>query len=604
LFRNPTYISCGILLDKRVNSNSIDVKLGYDDKIKWIKVSKKMGLPDGIAYNVKMRGIIVTSITPLRIYTGKVLARNAKTLVLDTNTLTFDKKVYYYKIINHTLIQLSSNSVIVGSSESKFIENTKNIAAVLVSPPNIENIRVGISNSDFSSLNHYSLLMHSLKGLIIKYNDGSSFKIKNDYLKITYKDGFMELSTYTKTNSIISFKSALTSTNKRFHIYSASDNPILVDSLIRVGAGYEYIPKYYGDFELSIRDASMKLINEVNIEDYLRYVVPSEMLSSGGEEGYKVQAVAARTYVLSDMLSGRFAKYGFHVDDTTLSQVYNALPSNVFCDNAIIATAGEVMTYDNKIIDAKYYSTSCGVGAPFNQVWYDGSTPGSTNPEPYLTFNNYSGETVTDLSKDFDASNFLKDWTMVSNDSNSPYYRWKYTVDWKTISTIVNKNIYNCYNKNPDSFKKKWILNFYKPAKIPKSGIGKISDIYISEHGVAGNVLELTIEADTGTYRIYREYNIKRLLISKDIEITPLYGNVITNITSLPSNFFVIDKETSNNKNINITIYGGGFGHGVGMSQYGVIGLVRQGKTYRDILDIFYRNIKFNNYQAAIKSYY
>lgn len=602
LFEKPSSINSGILLEKKENPTNYDIKLGYGNQIKWIKISKKVGLPVGIAYNVNLKGIIVTSIKACKVYKGRVLARTNETLLLDNNTLSFGKQVYYYKIIKNNLVSLDANSVIVGSSESEFIENNKVITAVIVYPPKIKNIRVGISTYDFSSLNHYNVMMHSIRGLIVKYNDGSTKKLKYDYLSMNYKNGLVELSTYAKNNNKFTLTSTLPSTNKRFNIYSTSDNPIIVDSLKRVG--YAYIPRYYGDFEVSISDGSIKLINEVDIEDYLRYVVPSEMLPSGGEEGYKVQAVAARTYVLSDMLSGRFAKYGFHVDDTTLSQVYNALPTNSFCDNAVKATAGEVLTYENKIIDAKYYSTSCGVGASFNQIWYNSNSPPKTNGEPYLTFKNYSTVSVTDLSNDIAASSFLKDWTIMSYDSNSPYFRWKYTVDWNTITDTINKNIYYYYTKNPQNYKKNWIFGFYKQAVIPKNGLGKISDIYISKRGLAGNVLEMTIVSESGTYKINKEYNLKKLLISKSIEITPLYGNIIVGNNTLPSSFFVIDKDPSNGNNKAFTVYGGGFGHGVGMSQYGVIGLVRQGKTYRAILNIFYDNVKFNNYETALANYF
>ena len=171
----------------------------------------------------------------------------------------------------------------------------------------------------------------------------------------------------------------------------------------------------------------------------------------------------------------------------------------------------------------------------------------------------------------------------------------------------VNKNIYIAFNNSPDSFKKKFIFEFYKHVKIPKGGIGKISDISISRRGQGGNVLEMTIVADTGTYKIEKETNIKRLFRSSDLQITSLYGNILRDVmdkpvTTLPSGFFVVDKELSNGIIKSITVYGGGFGHGVGMSQFGVIGLVRLNKTYKNILTTFYKNIKFDDFQIALKN--
>lgn len=614
LFEKPGSIDSGILLDKRINTTSIDIKLGYGKTTKWIKVSKKLGLPEGIAYNVTLKGIIVTSIKPCRIYTGKVLERTDKSIVLDDRSLNFSKNVLYYKIKDHTLIELPPKSVIVGTSEAKFIADKNLITAVLVYPPIIKNIRVGISNNTFTSLKHYKILLHTQKGFIVKFGNTNSFDIKTNYLGINYKSGLMEIITYkesraknkgssnnTATPDLIP-DAVIGKTNKRIYIYSKTEDPIYADSLRRTSSGYT--PKYYGNFEVFIKSGSMRLINEVNMEDYLKFVVAAEMISSGRDEGYKVQAIAARTYALSDMLSGRFSKYGFHVDDTTNSQAYNTLPTNDDIKKAVQYTSSEVMTYKGKIIDAKYYSTSCGTGAPYNEVWYKSNLPDKENPEPYLTFKNYSQDNIGDLSKDFDASNFLKDWTVKSYDSNSPYFRWKYTMDLKTLNEIINNNIYKCFIKNPQNYKKKWILGFYRHAKIPKVGIGKINDIYISKHGIAGNVIEMTIVSDSGTYKIYKEYNFKRLLISKGIEVTPLYGIAKTNLTILPSNFFVIDKEVSNNEIQNITIYGGGSGHGAGMSQYGTVGLVRMNKNYKDILRTFYSGIDFDNYESVIANYY
>jgi stage II sporulation protein D len=610
-FERSTYISCGILLETKENSNTIDLKIGYEDNIKWVRITKKMGLPKGIAYNISFKGISVKSIIPCKVYTGKILSRNNKSIELNHKVLTLGKNVFYYKISNNMLIKMSPNDLIVGTTHSKFIENNNRVAAIIIYPPDITAIRVGISDSEFASLDHYNLLMHSSEGFIVTYNDGNSIRVKNNYIKIDYNDSNMKISTYYKSKSrgTITSSMVLPETNERIYLSAFAANPIYFDSLNRISKNYEYIPKYYGSFEIFIKNKSMRLINDVDVENYLRSVVPSEMPTTGGIEGYKTQAVAARTYVLSDMLSGRFAKDGFYVDDTIKSQVYNSNPSNPICDSAIVATKGQVLTYNNRIIDAKYYSTSCGVGAPFNEVYYNNFKDLDKNTEPYLTFNNYTTSKISNLSNEFDASNFLKDWTIKSYDSNSPYFRWKFSYDMNYLNNLINKNIYAAFNSNPDSYRKKFIFEFYKHVKIPKKGIGKISDIYISKRGQGGNVLEMTLVTDTGTYKIEKETNIKRLFKSKDLQITSLFGNILKDgmdkdVNSLPSGFFVIDKELSNGNIKSITVYGGGFGHGVGMSQYGVIGLVRLGKTYENILTTFYKHIKFDDFQRTLSNSY
>jgi SpoIID/LytB domain protein len=409
----------------------------------------------------------------------------------------------------------------------------------------------------------------------------------------------MELSVSSLDSKGKSVTKSLGKTKSRIYVNSLDTRPIYIKSLRRANG---HRPVYYGSLEVFIKDSNMRLINEVDLEKYLMFVVPSEMLPTGGIEAYKTQAVISRTYALSDMLAGRFASQGFHVDDTTLSQAYNLQPSLPECNKAIEETKGEVITYDNKIIDAKYYSTSCGLGAPFNEIYYNGMDYNKNNPEPYLVYNDYTNSKIDNLYEEEKASVFMKDWTVKSYDSNSPYFRWKYTMDKKTLNTTINKNIYNRYMKNPTTIRKKWYFNIYRQTKISSEGIGNIVDISISKRGSAGNVMEMIVKSDTGVYKIIGETGIKRILTPDNLEITPLYGKAIKNVTSLPSPYFILDKQFSSDKIKNLTVYGGGFGHGVGLSQYGAIGLVHQGKTYQDIIKIYYKDINFTDYKEALSN--
>lgn len=595
LFINPVNINSGILLDKKVSGSLVRLKLGYKDKTKWIILKSKEQLPDAIAYNVKLNGMFVKSISPSKVITGKVLLRSTKIVQVNEKKLDLRPDVYYYKLKNKNLVRVSSNNVIVGYSTYKFLTDLNGkVGAVLVESPYIKTVRVGISNYDFSSLNHYSLTFSSDGGLKAVIN-GNTIEVPGyKYLRADYKDGYINLSIYSRKKDSFYLDSTLGNTNSRVYI-SSSGGTISIDSLKRSGG---YTPSYYGDFELSIANKSIRLINNVGIEDYLKFVVPAEMLPSGGVEGYKVQAIAARTYVLSDMLSGRFAKQGFHVDDTISSQVYNSLPTNYLCERAVSDTAGKVLTYKNAIIDAKYYSTSCGVGAPFNEVWYNANESNKTNSEPYLQFKDYTETGIKDLSNEDTISSFLKDWTIKAYDSNSPYFRWKYDMDIKKLDDTINSNIYSRYLKSPSNFKKKWYFNIYRQANIPKGGIGKIEDIYISKRGKSGNIMSMTIVSETGTYKINKDTNIRSILTPKDtdFEIDRIYGNPIKNPSTLPSGFLVIDRQLNNNKLEGVTIYGGGFGHGAGMSQYGVIGLIRKDKNYIEILKTFYSGVEITDY--------
>ena len=155
-------------------------------------------------------------------------------------------------------------------------------------------------------------------------------------------------------------------------------NPVVIE-----GTGY-YItldgikkmhtinPNYRGIMELKpSRTASrgIRIINEIYMEDYLKQVVPSEMPQSFGVEALKAQAIAARTYALSDYLKFRYKNDGFHVKDTTESQVYNNQVENDDAKEAIESTKGKVLMYKDTPVDAKYFSTSGGFTEAANYVW-------------------------------------------------------------------------------------------------------------------------------------------------------------------------------------------------------------------------------------------
>lgn len=131
-------------------------------------------------------------------------------------------------------------------------------------------------------------------------------------------------------------------------------------------------PQYRGDMVIkpsNTNSTRIRVINRVKIEDYLKQVVPSEMPQSFGLEALKAQAVAARTYALSDYLKDRYRKDGFHVKDTTESQVYNNQRENEDASKAVELTVGKVLLHNGKPIDAKYFSTSSGFTEASNYVW-------------------------------------------------------------------------------------------------------------------------------------------------------------------------------------------------------------------------------------------
>jgi stage II sporulation protein D len=117
---------------------------------------------------------------------------------------------------------------------------------------------------------------------------------------------------------------------------------------------------YRGTAEVRILGDSLKVINQLGIEEYLRGVVPNEMGPNSFPEleALKAQAVAARTYIVANR--GQFADSGYDICDTPACQVYKGYGTeHPLTDQAVRETAGLIATYQGVPIKALYTST-CG----------------------------------------------------------------------------------------------------------------------------------------------------------------------------------------------------------------------------------------------------
>ena len=154
------------------------------------------------------------------------------------------------------------------------------------------------------------------------------------------------------------------------YIQITSKHMISITNIRRNIKKYKY-PTYRGNFEIRLSKSGtrLNLINEIDIEDYLLQVVPSEMPQSFGLEALKVQAIAARTYAAKDILRNRYIKQGFHILDSTQSQVYNNLDENELATQGVKSTKNLILVHEDKPIDAKYYSTSSGFNSNAHNVW-------------------------------------------------------------------------------------------------------------------------------------------------------------------------------------------------------------------------------------------
>lgn len=365
---------------------------------------------------------------------------------------------------------------------------------------------------------------------------------------------------------------------------------------------------YRGTIECYRNENGMMLINELPLEEYLYAVVPSEMPASYPSEALKAQAICARTYAYLYILHAGLPEVGAHMDDTTSYQVYHNIKENTATTTAVKETDGMLLTYQGEPAQNYYYSTSCGVGTDAG-IWKSGGMQDTVymqsprlnitvyeNTEGNGSVSNTAEENTDGGTDDLrDEENFRRFITSINEkdlESDEPWYRWTYTVSSIDADGLLAR-MKERYAVSPQSVLTKTQGDYYVSEPIEK--LGKVSDIGIGKRGAGGVADELLIVSDTGTYKILAEYNIRYILCDRASEVVRQDGSTVVPSTILPSGFFVIETGKEDENVIGYTLIGGGYGHGVGMSQNGAKALGYAGADCGQILEFFFAGCELTN---------
>ncbi|MBC7122083.1 MAG: SpoIID/LytB domain-containing protein [Pseudothermotoga sp.] len=368
-------------------------------------------------------------------------------------------------------------------------------------------------------------------------------------------------------------------------------------------------PVYEDTIVVKKVDKGVVVLNELDLETYVKFVVPSEVPNWFEKEAIKAQTVAARSRALWDFLNGpKDAFYGAHCDDSTKSQVFNNQLVTAVIEEAVRETEGEVLFKDGKPIDTiVYFSTSSGFTSNNEEVWSDaqGNFPGS--PIGYLRskkqFDKFLVE-EDDKDERFWHLFLMSFWGPEKElcnfyDRESPWFRWKVTMTREELENSISKGL--VAREKADQVLKIDAVRTVegKPIDVndPNFSIGELKDLQIVRRGQGGVVMTLRILAENGVYEMDKEYNIRFTIrptktitgFDRDIVIETHNGSRYVNYSILPSGYFTFIIERSDDGKIeHVTFYGGGNGHGVGMSQYGANYLAKIGRDYKQILTTFY----------------
>ncbi len=333
---------------------------------------------------------------------------------------------------------------------------------------------------------------------------------------------------------------------------------------------------YHGAFEVIQKEdrKGFYLVNLVETQEYLKGVVPNEMPVRFGLEALKAQAVAARNYVLTPRTQ---AYKEFNVVDSVASQVYYGVNTEAdLATRAVMETDGIVALYNNEPILALYSSTAGGYTESYSHAFSDPLTKmfPSIN-KPYLTAVPDKSE-FKSLEDENDAKKFYES-KVPSFDIESPYYRWRKQWAVGELENVL-KTTMIAQSKT----------GFIHPAFKQGDDLGKIKDIKVMKRGASGKAVEIELMTTKGCYRIAKELVIRRVFQKDGV--------------SLPSANIVFEKNLDNYGNVtDITIFGGGFGHGVGMSQYGAGYMATKlNQPYYNILRHYYTGINLGTMPKTI----
>ena len=335
--------------------------------------------------------------------------------------------------------------------------------------------------------------------------------------------------------------------------------------------------RYCGAFQYTRKGGgNLTIVNYINIEDYVKGVVPYEMNNTWPLEALKAQALCARTYAASHI--NAHSSHGFDLCCTDCCQVYMGQRQvNANITAAVDFTAGQYILYDNALCQTFYHSSDGGATENSENVF--------VKALPYLkgVFDEYEKQI------------------------NTGYSSWSFTYTAEEITWILKEKGYPCSN------------------------IVSITPVYTG----MGNIYSLKFTDSNGRNFTFSRSDAGSILCSKTLgKITysqrftivaegegnsPMYINNAGNLVEDPGSLYAVGGSGTVESIGNIgevtvltgsgtetvrlqgsgqvqsgdkyIVSGSGWGHNVGMSQYGARAMANQGFTYQDIITFYFTGV-------------
>ena len=329
--------------------------------------------------------------------------------------------------------------------------------------------------------------------------------------------------------------------------------------------------KTYRDYiNFKIRNGNLMVINYVSMDHYLYGVVPREMPASFDMEALKAQAIAARTYALMNMRKHR--NDGYDLCDTTHCQVYGGISGEH--DRTTLAvddTSGIIITYNGNIIDAVYHSNSGGRTVDSKEAW-GGSVP-------YLV--------AVDDSYSIDYPNSHWSFTISKNEVNN-----RLKDSGVNIGNLINMEVIETSDNGRVTKLKvagtlgEEVLNSSKVRQV--LGTTELKSTWFTIKKDSN--MDPNIYAISGDNSSLKKIDMNNSYIISGNGIKSKIRGIIAKVINMDR---IVDINANNDSSTgDFIIEGKGYGHGVGMSQWGAQGMAKAGYSFEEIIKHYYTGVE------------
>lgn len=356
-----------------------------------------------------------------------------------------------------------------------------------------------------------------------------------------------------------------------------------VPSITRRGV----VPEYKGTIEVTrgySSPAKLSVVNVLPLQEYLKAVVPNELPPRYGFEAVKAQSVAARNYAIRPREKS-FPQ--FDICDSQLCQVYfGAQTEHPSSNQALKETNGLVALYDGQPILALYSSAHGGHSEDYANSFSDPASkqfPGT--PVPYLVGKPDDGSVTQRYGDLRDEGNARRFWLANERgdyDGKSSYHRWE--KQWPIAQ--FNQQLNQQWLKLAAS---KQTAAFISPLPIAgdKKPLGELKRLTVLKRGTSGKAMVVALETTKGNFIARKEYVLRKLFVHGG-RMLPSANVVFSHLTA------------PNGRLVAVRANGGGFGHGVGMSQLGASMMSDRAMTFDTILQHYYSGVSIGTIPIAV----